>query len=45
MVRVLNESLLAAMLKLPDPTAELKPEDIGAQTTHDLFEWLRFVVY
>lgn len=42
MVRVLNESLLATMLKLPDPTAELKPEDqIGAQTTHELFEWLR----
>ncbi len=42
MVRVLNESLLAAMLKLPDPTAELKPEDqVGAQTTHELFEWLR----
>lgn len=42
MVRVLNESLLAAMLKLPDPNAELKPEEqVGAQTTHDLFEWLR----
>jgi predicted DNA-binding protein (UPF0251 family) len=42
MVRVLNESLLAAMLKLPDPTADLKPEEMaGAQTTHDLFEWLR----
>lgn len=42
MVRVLNESLLAAMLKLPDPTADLKPEDrVGAQTTHELFEWLR----
>lgn len=42
MVRVLNESLLATMLKLPDPTTELKPEDMaGAQTAHDLFEWLR----
>lgn len=42
MVRVLNESLLAAMLKLPDPMADLKSEDrVGAQTTHELFEWLR----
>lgn len=42
MTRVLNESLLAAMLKLPDPTADLKPEEqAGAQTTHELFEWLR----
>lgn len=42
MVRVLNESVLAAMLKLPDPMADLKPEEqAGAQTTHELFEWLR----
>ncbi len=42
MVRMLNESLLAAMLKLPDPLADLKPEEqMGAQTAHELFEWLR----
>jgi hypothetical protein len=42
MTRVLNESLLAEMLKLPDPTGELRPEErVGAQTAHELFEWLR----
>lgn len=41
MVRVLNESVLAAMLKLPDPAAEKSEETIGAQSTHELFEWLR----
>jgi AAA ATPase domain len=46
MVRVLNESLLATMLKLPDPASELKPEDMaGAQSTHELLEWLRSLSY
>jgi hypothetical protein len=42
MVRALTEALLAAMLKLPDPTASVAPPDeAGAQSVHELFEWLR----
>lgn len=42
MVRALTESLLAAMLKLPDPTTTVAgPDEPGAQSAHELFEWLR----
>lgn len=42
MVRALNEALLAAMLKLPDPTTPVAPKDMaGAQSVHELFDWLR----
>jgi hypothetical protein len=42
MVRVLTEALLAAMLKLPDPTTALAPNaDTGAASARELFEWLR----
>jgi hypothetical protein len=41
LVRVTTESILAAMLNLPDPTAPANAAEPGAQTANDLFEWLR----
>jgi energy-coupling factor transporter ATP-binding protein EcfA2 len=41
LVRVTTESILAAMLNLPDPTAPTTASEPGAQSAHDLFEWLR----
>ena len=41
LVRVTTESILAAMLNLPDPTNAATAMELGAQTAHDLFEWLR----
>src|SRR5581483_2152747 len=41
LVRVTTESILAAMLNLPDPTAPATASEPGAQTANDLFEWLR----
>ncbi len=41
LVRVTTESTLAAMLNLPDPTTPATAAELGAQTAHDLFEWLR----
>lgn len=41
LVRVTTESILAAMLNLPDPTTPANASDPAAQSAHDLFEWLR----
>jgi hypothetical protein len=41
LVRVTTESILAAMLNLPDPTTPATAAEPGAQTANDLFEWLR----
>lgn len=41
LIRVTTESILAAMLTLPDPTAPATAAEPGAQSVHDLFEWLR----
>lgn len=41
MVRVMTESILAAMLNLPDPTAPATASEPGAQTANELFDWLR----
>ncbi|MBI4672094.1 MAG: AAA family ATPase [Chloroflexi bacterium] len=41
LVRVVTESKLAAMLHLPDPTLPATAAEPGAQTAHDMFEWLR----
>lgn len=41
LVRVTTESKLAAMLNLPDPTLPATAAEPGAQTAHDMFEWLR----
>lgn len=41
LVRVTTESILAAMLSLPDPIAPATASEPGAQTANELFEWLR----
>lgn len=41
LIRVTTESILAAMLTLPDPTAPATAAEPGAQSVHDLFDWLR----
>lgn len=41
LVRVTTESVLAAMLNLPDPTMPATAAEPGAQSANELFEWLR----